>query len=343
LSGRDARGYKPLREAISDYLASSRGVNCSAGQIMIVSGVQQGLDLLARVLLRPGEPIWMEDPGYFGAITAFRNAGAKMIPVPVDEQGIRVAKGRQLAQNAKGAYLTPAHQFPLGATMSLERRLAILEWARDSGSFLIEDDYDSEYRFEGWPVPALQSLDKCGSVILVGSFNKVLFPALRIGYIVAPPSLVDPLLAFRFGMEQNSSGLDQAILSDFIAEGHMARHIRRMREIYSVRLAALQDGCRKHLDGLLEIPRIQAGLYTVGILRNGMSSRQAEMAAAARGIETMGIDRFTLKRTDVQGVLLGFAAFDENQIRRGLAHLAAALQSRGQYTQSPIARPTFGD
>jgi GntR family transcriptional regulator / MocR family aminotransferase len=326
LAGRDVRGYAPLREAIADYLGTFRGVNCLPDQIVITSGVQQGLDLLIRLLVKPADEVWMEDPGYFGATMALRNVGAKIIPVPVDEQGLSVSKGRQLAARAKGVYLTPAHQFPLGATMSLERRLAVLAWAREAGAFIIEDDYDSEYRFEGLPVPALQGLDKSGSVILVGSFTKLLFPSLRLGYIVAPAALVDPLLDLRFGTDQHPSGLDQAILTDFILEGHFVRHIRRMRELYAGRLAALQDGSRRYLDGMLEIAGIQAGLYTAGFLRNGMTSREAETAAASRNVETMGLDRFMLKRTDIQGVVLGFAAFDENQIRRGLADLAAALE-----------------
>ena len=328
LAGRDTRGYGPLREALAGYLGSSRGVNCSADRILMVSGVQQALDLLARLLVKPGESVWMEDPGYFGATTAFRNAGARIVPVPVDENGLSVSQGRRTARAAKGAYLTPAHQFPLGVTMPLERRLAVLAWARETGAFVIEDDYDSEYRFEGRPAPALQGLDKGGSVILVGSFNKLLFPSLRLGYIVAPPALVDPLLAFRFGTDQHASGIDQAILCDFIVEGHMGRHIRRMRELYAGRLAALQDGGRKYLTGLLEISRIQAGLYTAGFLRNGMTSREAEEAAAAHQVETMGIDRFALRRTDVHGLVLGFGAFDESQIRRGITGLTAALEGR---------------
>jgi len=328
LAGRDTRGYAPLRDALAAYLGASRGANCSADRIVMLSGVQQALDLLARLLLKPGEAVWMEDPGYFGATTAFRNAGARIVPVPVDEHGLSVAQGRRACRWAKGAYLTPAHQFPLGVSMPLERRLALLEWARETGAFLIEDDYDSEYRFEGRPAPVLQGLDKGGSVILVGSFNKLLFPSLRLGYIVAPPALIDPLLAFRFGTDQHASGLDQAILCDFIVEGHLGRHIRRMRDLYGGRLAALQDGGRKYLKGLLEISRIQAGLYTAGFLQNGMTSREAEEAAAAHQIESMGIDRFTLRRTGVDGLVLGFGAFDENQIRRGLTGLAAALEGR---------------
>jgi GntR family transcriptional regulator/MocR family aminotransferase len=211
-------------------------------------------------------------------------------------------------------------------TMPLVRRLAVLAWARETGAFLIEDDYDSEYRFEGLPVPALQGLDQSGSVILLGTFNKVLFPSLRLGYVVLPPALIDAFLAFRLGTDIHPSGLDQSILCDFIVEGHFGRHIRRMRELYAKRLVALQQGVRRYLAGVLDVPPIQAGLNTVGFLRNGITSRQAEAAALAHGIEAIALSRFALKRTDVQALLLGFAAFDEREIHRGIVNLAAALE-----------------
>jgi GntR family transcriptional regulator/MocR family aminotransferase len=280
-----------LREALADYLAAARSVKCTPEQIVIVSGVQQALDLLARVLVKPGERVWIEDPGYFGAVSAFRNAGAIVVPVPVDE-----------------------------------RRLEVLSWAREAGAFLIEDDYDGEYRFQGRPVPALQSLDRDNSVIFVGGFNKLLFSSLRVGYMVLPPTLVDPILRFRFDLDQNSVGFEQSVLCDFIVEGHMSRHIRRMRDLYAERLAVLREESQRHLDGLVEIPAIKAGLFTVGYLRNGISSSLAEAAAAKYGVETMGLHRFTLRRSDPGGLLLGFAAFDETQIRRGVATLQAALR-----------------
>jgi len=326
LAGGDPRGYAPLREAIAAYLGSSRGVNCSADSVLMISGVQQGLDLIARLLIKPGEPVWVEDPGYFGAIAAFRQAGARIIPVPVDEGGLSVSQGEKLCRSAKAAYLTPAHQFPLGMAMPVERRLAVLKWARETGAFVIEDDYDSEYRFDGRPVPALQGLDKAGSVIFLGSFNKVLFPSLRIGYLVSPPALLDPLLALRLGVDLHSPSFDQAILCDFMTEGHLGRHIRRMRDTYASRLAALQHQARRYLAGLLDVSPVPAGLNTPGLLRNGMLSRQAEAVAADHGIEALGLDRFTLKRRQVEGLLLGFAAFDEREIRRGIVTLATALE-----------------
>src|SRR5438270_8353363 len=264
---------------------------------MVVSGVQQALDLLARLLLKQGEPVWMEDPGYFGATIAFGNVHAQIIPVPLDEQGISVSVGRRTCSHAKGVYVTPGHQFPLGMTMSLARRMALLKWASRTGAFVIEDDYDSEYRFEGCPVPALQSLDRNSNVIFIGSFNKLLFPSLRIGYLVLPPALVDVFSALRYRTDFHNLSIDQAVLCDFIADGHLGRHLRRMRDLYAGRLAALIDGGRRYLKGLLDISDVRAGLYTAAYLRNGRRSRQAEKAAAAHNIEVMALDRYTLKST----------------------------------------------
>jgi GntR family transcriptional regulator / MocR family aminotransferase len=324
-TGPDGRGYRPLRDAVADYLRTSRGVRCNSDQVFIVSGSQQALDLLARLLLKQHDPVWMEDPGYFGASIAFGNVGARIIPVPVDDEGLSVSAGKKLCPHAKGVYLTPAHQFPLGVTMSLERRMAVLNWASRAGAFVIEDDYDSEYRFEGQPVPALQSLDNHSNVILIGSFSKTLLPSLRVGYVVLPPSLVEYFLAFRYETDFRNSNFDQAVLCDFITDGHLARHMRRMRDLYGSRLAALIDGGKQYLGGLLEISDVRAGLYTIGFLKNGMSSRQAEKLAATQGIEVLDVDRYTLKRPDPKGVLLGFAAYPEASIRKGVVQLAKAL------------------
>jgi GntR family transcriptional regulator/MocR family aminotransferase len=213
-------------------------------------------------------------------------------------------------------------------TMSLDRRMEVLKWAARSGAFVIEDDYDSEYRFEGLPSPALQGLDRDSSVIFIGTFTKLLFPSLRLGYVVLPPSLIDVFVSFRRGMDLRSSGIDQAVLCDFIVGGHFGRHLRRTRDLYAHRLEALTNYGRQYLTGLLEMSDTRAGLYTAAFLRNGMTSRQAESIAAAHGLETRALDRFTLKRHDPKGLLLGFAAFDEKAIRAGVVQLAAALSCR---------------
>jgi GntR family transcriptional regulator/MocR family aminotransferase len=327
--GADRRGYQPLRNAIAEYLRTSRGVRCTAEQIVVVSGIQQALDLLARLLLKKGDSIWMEDPGYFGARIAFENVGARMIAVPVNDEGLSIPAGTKLCLDAKGAYVTPAHQFPLGVTMSLERRMALLRWAARAGAFVIEDDYDSEYRFEGPPIPALQSLDNHSSVIFVGSFSKTLFPALRVGYVVLPAPLVDPFVALRYRTDFRNSSFDQAVLCDFIVDGHLARHLRRMRILYAEHLETLKEGARRHLNGLLEISSVRAGLYTIGYLKNGMSSRQAEKLAVAQGVEVIAVDRCTLELPDPNALLLGFGGFDKLAINKGLHRLAKALSKPG--------------
>ena len=211
--------------------------------------------------------------------------------------------------------------------MSLERRLAVLSWAQESGAFIFEDDYDGEYRFEGRPIPALQSLDRHGSVVYVGSFSKILFPSLRIGFVVLPEKLIDPFLRIRMGADLFPPGLNQAVLCDFIVDGHFGRHIRRMRELYASRLAILQDTARKYLAGLLTLPQILAGLSTPSFLGNGLTSREAEARAAACGVEAVALSRFCLRRTDIHGLQLGFAAFDEREISRAVPTLASALEN----------------
>ena len=254
LAGGEALGYRPLRQAVAAYLNASRGVKCSAEQVLIISGVQEALERAAHLLLDPGDPVWAEDPGYPGAAIVFRAVGAKVRPVPVDAEGLDLEWGQRRWAHAKLVYVTPAHQFPLGVTMSLRRRLALLEWARRSRTLIFEDDYDSEYRYQGRPIPALQGLDRAGVVIFAGTFNEVLFPALRLGYLVVPPAHGGSFCRRQSVSMRHAPLLDQAVLCDFITEGHFARHIRRMRELYAERLAVFLESSRSRLEGLLEIP-----------------------------------------------------------------------------------------
>ncbi len=325
LAGGSIAGSRPLREAVAEYLGASRGVNCSADQVVIVSGVQQGLDLIARLLLRPGDVVWIEDPAYTGAAQAFRTAGAVLTPVKVDAQGFDPVIARQMHPRPRAAYVTPAHQFVLGSTMPVERRLMLLAAARDADMYVIEDDYDSEFRFAGARVPALQGLDRWERVIFMGSFNKLLFPALRLGYIVVPDHLIDPLLRLRSHADRYPPAISQAVLCDFIVDGHFARHVRRMRELYAVRLDALHTSAARYLAGVLEIPSIDAGLHTPAFLTGRMTSADAHRRAAAYGIESIPLDRFALRRRDMRGLLLGFAAFTPREIHRAMGVLAQAL------------------
>src|SRR5271156_1474240 len=228
----DAKGYMPLREAIAEYLGAVRAVRCDASQVLVTTGSQLGLQLSGQVLLDANDRVWVEEPGYSAARQALAMAGAKLVPVPVDNEGLDVAEGIRRARNARAVYITPSHQYPLGVTMTATRRMLLLHWAMRSGAWIIEDDYDSEYRLEGRPIASLQGLDTDARVIYIGTFSKVMFPALRLGYMVVPEDLVAAFAAARDATDQFSSTLYQAVMADFIREGHFARHIRRMRVLY---------------------------------------------------------------------------------------------------------------
>jgi GntR family transcriptional regulator / MocR family aminotransferase len=330
LAGGEALGYRPLREAVATYLNSSRGVKCTAEQVLILSGAQEALDRTARILLNPGESVWMEEPGYPGAAVVFRALGAQIRRVPVDSEGLSVEIGKKRWRAPRLVYVTPGHQFPLGVTMSLRRRLALLEWARRSGVLIFEDDYDSEYRYAGRPVPAMQGLDRSGVVIFAGSFTAVLFPALRLGYLVVPEEMVDVFAAAESVSTHHPPLLEQAVLCDFITEGHFARHIRRMREIYAERLQVLLESANEKLGGVLEISGVEAGLQTVGWLGRGLSAEKVADAAAARGVEVVALSRYASGRPRREGLILGFAAVDPKELRRGVEELAWALGRVGR-------------
>ncbi|HEX7830564.1 MAG TPA: PLP-dependent aminotransferase family protein [Thermoanaerobaculia bacterium] len=325
LLGCDAMGYRPLRDAVADYLTTSRGVRCTADQIAIVSSAQEALDLVARLVLQRGDRACIEDPGYPGASYVFEAAGAKVSAIPVDDEGLQLRRAQM--RGARLVYVTPAHQFPIGATMSLPRRLALLEWARENGALIFEDDYDSEYRYSGRPIPALQGLDQHGLVLFSGTFSKVLFPSLRLAYLVVPPDLIaafDNAIALT---KRHAALLEQAVLTDFIAEGHFGRHLRRMRQVYGERLSVLIEQARKRLDGLVEISAIEAGLQTVGWLAPGIDGEAVASAAASRNVEVTPLSRYSRRPLQRDGLQLGFAAVDADEIKRGVRELATLLES----------------
>lgn len=270
----------------------------------------------------------MEDPGYVGAARVFDAMGLKTISLGVDEQGAKLP-GR--GQTARLVYVTPAHQAPLGVTMSLARRLELLEWARRAGALIFEDDYDGEYRYSGRPVPALQGLDRHGVVLFVGSFSKVLFPALRLGYLVVPEDLVERFAAAKSILNRHAPVLEQTVLCEFLEAGHFGRHLRRMREVYSERLGVLLEESRRELAGLLEVSEIEAGLQTVGWLARGVDGRAAARASAERGVETVSLAGFyrsaeELAQRPRDGLQMGFAAVHPREIRRGVEELARVLE-----------------
>jgi GntR family transcriptional regulator/MocR family aminotransferase len=321
----DSMGYMPFREAIAEYLGAARAVRCNPTEVMVVTGSQQGLQLCAKVLFNPGDPIWMEDPGYPGAHQAFSSAGVRMVPIPVDDEGLVVKEGLRRCPTANGAYLTPSHQYPTGATMSASRRVEILQWAAKSGSWIIEDDYDSEFRFESRPIGALQGLDTHASVIYLGTFSKVLFPALRLGYVVVPPGLVQAFSAVRDAADIFSSTLYQAVLTDFIREGHFARHLRRMRTLYMERRSVLVDAIHSQLSGMLEVIGAEAGMHLVALLPPGIDDRQVARQAAQDGISAMPLSMCRLRKHARGGLILGYGGTNMSEIRDGVRKLRASV------------------
>ncbi len=323
----EAAGYRPLREEIAAYLGAVRGVRCVPEQVIVVSGTQQAVDLTARILLDTGDAVWTEDPGYLGSRGAFIAAQARLVPVPVDAEGIEVNTGLNLAPDARLICVTPSHQYPLGVTMTLKRRLELLDAASRIGAWILEDDYDSEYRYEGRPLAALQGLDTANLVIYTGTFSKVLSPALRIGYLVAPPDLVDAFTAGKALLDRHSPIFEQMILADFFASGHFARHIRRMRNLYAARRDAFISATQSELDGLLEIEPSATGLHLIGWLTNDLSDLTAARAAAENCVDCEPLTALSIRKPNRPGLVLGYASFEEKQIKEAVKRLAIALQS----------------
>jgi GntR family transcriptional regulator / MocR family aminotransferase len=322
----DPQGYFPLREAIAAHLKSARGVNCRPEQVIITSGAQQALDLTARIFLSEKDSVLIEDPCYQEARSAFAAIGAKIIPVPVDAEGFNLVATKQ-GEKAKLIYVTPSHQFPIGVTMSLPRRLALLEWAQRNNAWIIEDDYNSEFRYAGRPLASLQGLDQGGRVIYVGTFSKTIFPSLRIGCAVVPPDLVGIFTAARALNDTHSSLIDQAILTEFIADGHFVRHVRRMRTLYEERQQTLIAECEKNLALLLEVKKADAGMHVVGWLPEGASDKVISKRAAEQKLKLAPISAYSAKKLPRGGLILGYTAFEKNQIKEGVKKLKAILST----------------
>jgi GntR family transcriptional regulator/MocR family aminotransferase len=323
----DAIGEPLLRRAISEYVSIARGVRCSPEQVIITAGAQHAMDLVMRVLARPGERAWIEDPCFLGALAVLQGAGLEPVPIPVDREGMDVAVALAVAPRVSLAVVCPSRQYPLGGAMSLRRRLALIEWARRSNAWIVEDDYDSEYRFSGRTIPSLQGLEGGEHVIYVGTFSKVLFPALRIGFIVAPPALVEPIVAVRALAGRHGNPLDQHVLATFILEGHLGRHARRMRELYKSRMDALLQYAHRWLRGAVEVEQADAGLQTIGWLAGGMDDRAVSAEAARVGIQVPNVSRYCIETPRPAGLVFGFGAFSEEELETGVQALARVLDT----------------
>ncbi len=318
-------GSKDLREAIAVYLRTARDVRCEAEQIMIVSGSQQALHISTQVLLDPGDQVWMEEPGYRFARSVFALDSCRVVPVPVDKEGLNVAAGLKRCRKARAALVTPSHQYPLGVTMSASRRLQLLDWAESSGSWILEDDYDSEFRYQSMPISSLQGLDRNSRVLYIGTFSKVLFPSLRLGYIVVPVDLIENFSAVRTAMDIGPPTFYQEVLADFIREGHFSRHLRRMRALYHERQSALIDSIRHELGREFEITGEQAGMHLCLTLK-GIRDREVAERAARQNLCLVPLSSSYASGAARQGFILGFGSMTVERIPHAVRKLRNVLR-----------------
>ncbi|MGL4623211.1 MAG: PLP-dependent aminotransferase family protein [Chroococcidiopsis sp.] len=322
----DLLGHQPLRQAIADYLVRSRQVHCDPDRIAIVSGSQQAIDLTSRISIDRGDAVAIENPGYLGARQAFVAQGALLCPISVDKSGIVVEELAKFALSPiKLAYVTPSHQFPTGAVMALSRRLELLAWAQATGALIIEDDYDSEYRYGEHPIPALKELDKNDTVLYMGTFSKVLFPALRIGYLVLPPDLVGVFCHAKWLADRQSPLHEQYVLADFIVEGHLERHIRRMRHLYDRRRQVLVQALSKYFPQQVSIVGENAGMHVMIQLNLPLSDEEILVRAAQVGVGITNASPYYLKDSCRGQFILGYTELDESQIEEGISRLSKVL------------------
>ena len=320
----DPAGYAPLREAIAEYLRTARGVRCEATQVLIVSGIQQACTLAARVLLNTGDNVYVEDPGFPQLRAAFEAVGATTHPIPVDENGLSLPSDAP-TNPPQLVGVTPSHHYPLGMTMPLSRRVELVEWAARHDTWIFEDDYDSEFRYGGEPIAALQGLDNAGRVLYAGTFSKVLFPALRLGYLVVPPDLVDPFVQMRTIADRGSPRINQIILTDFITEGHFEKHIRQMRTLYAARQTALLDAVDREFDGFIEVDPNDAGLHLIGWLPEGVDDRAVSDHLDQHDLVALPLSFYADRDLDRGGLLLGYGGLSEEEIHEEVRRMADAL------------------
>lgn len=322
----DQQGLPALREAIAQYLSLSRGVNCDASQVIVLTSSQQALGLIAMMMLDEGDPVWLEEPGYRGAQTAFSGAGASIVPVPVDAEGLCVDDGLRLQPRARLAYVTPSHQYPLGVTLSLPRRLQLIEWARQSSAWIVEDDYDSEFHYDSRPVSAIHGLDQHERVLYVGTFSKVLFPGLRLAYLVVPRQMAPAFVTARSQVDGHASPLMQAVLADFMQDGHFMAHVRRMRELYRARRDIFMEETGRHLRDRLQPLAAQGGMQTACLLADQrLSDQRLAGVAADAGIDLPRLSRLYLGSDKRNGFVMGYSALAPSAIRDGIRSLARIL------------------
>lgn len=315
----DPLGYRPLRERIATYLGLSRGVSCMPEQIFVTAGYRATLELVLRSLAAPGDAFWFEDPGYILAQLFLRNAAATLVPIPVDEHGLMVEEGLRLRPDARFAVVTPSHQSPLGVTLSLERRMALLEWASSAHSWIIEDDYDSEFRYQGRPLPALKSLDRDDRVIYSGTFSKVMFPGLRLSYVVAPLSATARFQTVCADLNAGCPSLFQASVADFIADGHFSRHLKKMRLLYAERRMITAQALQQVFGNWLRIDLQPGGLHIVAKLPEGTDDVVLVERARTAGFGLHALSRWYIDARPQPGLVIGFANIPDSDTAISLA------------------------
>ncbi|KAA0678600.1 PLP-dependent aminotransferase family protein [Roseomonas genomospecies 6] len=320
-------GPAALRQAIARYLQTARAVRCEPEQVIVTAGAQQAIDLVLRVLLRPGDPVWLEDPCYPAVRAALEAAQVRIVPVPVDGQGLDVAAGVAASPDARLAYVTPSSHYPLGVVLPMARRMDLLAWARRSGAWVLEDDYDSEFRYAGRPLASLQGIDGGGRVIYVGTFSKVLFPGLRLGYAVLPPELVEPVLTMRRLTDWHPATLYTGVVTDFLEEGHFGPHLRRMRRRYMAARDALAEAIGAHLSPWMEAEVPDQGMKLIARLRPGLSDRAVEAVAARHGIAVRPVSPMHIAAPPLQGLMLGFTGHEPGALRHATRALGGALSA----------------
>ena len=319
-------GHAPLRAQVADYVRRMRGIRCEPDQVLITAGTQQGLYLCSRVLFSAGDAVWMENPCYQPLMAVAHDAGLRPVPVPVDAKGLDVEAGVALAPRAAGAFVTPSHQFPLGMVMSMERRLALLNWARASGGWIVEDDYDSELRYAGRPFPALLGLEGAGdAVVYLGTFSKMLFPGLRLGYMIAPPALIPAFAGARLLIDRQSASSEQLLLAEFMAGGHYEAHIRRIKFIFAARRRVLLDSCREHLSAYGEMVEGDQGMHAVFQLHEGSDDVALGQRLRSAGIEARPLSPYYNGGEVRRGLILGFGSFQPGTIRTAVEGIRKVL------------------
>ncbi|KAF2409146.1 transcriptional regulator, GntR family [Pseudomonas antarctica] len=324
----DPQGAEPLRNAIATYLNLERGAKCSPNQVVVLSSTRQALFLCAQLLVDVGKPILLENPGYFGARKAFETADTKVVPIDVDGQGIRTDLLHADRSGANCVYVTPSHQYPTGATLTLERRFELINWAAEKGKWIIEDDYDSEFHYDGKPTACVQGLDKYQRTLYIGTFSKTLYPGLRMGYMVLPHELAKAFTYARSMMDGHTPQILQLTLARFMEDGHYNAHVRAMRKLYAGRQAIMLDAIGKHLGDVVTASRPQGGLQIPCLLHEGWSEENTIRQAASAGVQLPGLSRLYAGDEKKQGWLLGYSSLNAHEIETAMLRLANALKTR---------------